>query len=59
MMYQEMVVTKELLSGVQLEMNSIYKSLEDIRRNSYISAQCSKIAARNSKALKYIALING
>lgn len=54
-----MVVTKELLSGVQLEMNSIYKSLEDIRRNSYISAQCSKIAARNSKALKYIALING
>ena len=58
MMYHEMIKTNDLLNGVQAEMKSIYYSVEEIKQNSYISAQCAQIAAQNSEILKYIAIIN-
>lgn len=58
-LYGEMVKTNEMLSGIKTEMSSIYRSVNEIKQNSYITAECAKITAQNSEAIKYIALING
>ena len=58
MLYEEMRQTNELLRGVQNELASIYNSVSVIESNSYITAQCAQITAKNTEAIKYISLIN-
>jgi len=58
MLYEEMEKTEKMVEEIRSDIIDIYSETKSISNASYIAAARAEIAAKNSEALKYIALIN-
>ena len=57
-LYEEMKETRAVLNNISRDVGRIMENTEAIKESSYITAQCAKITAQNTEAIKYISLIN-
>jgi len=58
-LYSEIKNTNSILADIGKDVNNILENTNKITQNTYITAVCSQVTAKNTEALKYISLING
>lgn len=58
MLYCELKKTNQILRAISREVESIASTTESIAQTSNITAVCTQAAAKNTEALKYIALVS-
>lgn len=58
LLYRELEKTNTLVSQVNSDVMGIYSETIQISNASHIAASCAETSAKNTEALKYIALIN-
>ena len=58
-LYSEIKNTNSILADIGKDVKNILENTNKITQNTYITAVCSQVTAKNTEALKYISLING
>lgn len=58
-LYSELERTNEILNGISSDMRELVSTVRRIEDAVHITNYYTQVTAQNTKALKYIALING
>lgn len=58
MLYCELKETNKILRSISSEVANIASATDSIARTSSITAVCTQATAKNTEALKYIALVS-